>query len=313
MTYQSLLYFRTVVEMKNYTRAAEYLHVTQPALSKAIRQLEAELGVALFYKDSRSNSLTECGDAFYRHVACALDSLEEGKKAVRAMSRRKENTVSVWALYSMCTTFLPERILAFKEQHGEAAFHLTYDVTSNIVRSVQDGAAALGICSDFLSEKEEFADVENVLLWKEKLKVIVPQNHPLAGKGCAGVRELKGERFVVYKNNRFGINDSVLQLFEKAGLSRDVVFEGQNDYTVVGLVAAGEGIAVVPESIPIELHGIAVLDFDCGETGGPERSVYLIWNRLTALTAAETRFREFLLRDVANARRYREQAEQTPR
>ena len=99
MNFQSLVYFKTVAELQHYTKAASTLFITQPALSKAIHNLEVELGVTLFQKEGRNVTLTPSGAVFYEYVKRAVDEINNGMKAVQHRADVERNIIFVSALF----------------------------------------------------------------------------------------------------------------------------------------------------------------------------------------------------------------------
>ena len=99
MNFQSLVYFKTVAELQHYTKAASTLFITQPALSKAIHNLEVELGVTLFQKEGRNVTLTPSGAAFYEYVKRAVDEINNGIAAVQHRANVERNIIFVSALF----------------------------------------------------------------------------------------------------------------------------------------------------------------------------------------------------------------------
>ena len=296
MNYQALLYFRTAAQVQHFTRAAKQLNLTQPALSKAIKNLESELGVPLFYKSGRGVVLTAYGEVFYKSVCFALNEIEDAVVTIDQMQKRKQNNISISALFSMYADFLPDCIIEFRRAYKKASFQIEYKVTSSILQDILSGKLTFGICSDFETDLEQYDNIEYKLLWKEKLKLIVPLDHQLAEEKKVRIEELRNEHFIVYRKTPFGINCIIEKMCQDAGFVRDIVMEGFNDYSVLGLVAAGEGVAVISERTPMDLNKVALLDFDTPQV--PMRSIYLIYNKDANLTQAEKEFLRFLVSRV---------------
>ena len=148
MNFQSLVYFKTVAELQHYTKAASTLFITQPALSKAIHNLEVELGVTLFQKEGRNVTLTPSGAAFYEYVKRAVDEINNGIAAVQHRADVERNIIFVSALFSNYTEFLPEKIAQFRKMNPTYRFRIEYKYTSIIVNDVLQGNSELGLCSN---------------------------------------------------------------------------------------------------------------------------------------------------------------------
>ena len=247
MNYQSLLYFKTVAELQHYTRAAAALYITQPALSKAIRNLEAELGASLFQKDGRNVSLTPYGSLFYAYVKPALEEIDRGMAAVRHQVDLENNTIFISATFTMYTSYLPERILAFRRLYPQYRFSPEYKYTTAVLTDVAEGQCELGLCSDFECV-DELSSLARCPLFREPLVLVVNPDHPFAGREKVRVEELADQRFITYVRSPRGLNKLLTDLCASHGFRPDISAEGYDHYGVLGMVTAGEGIALIPTS-----------------------------------------------------------------
>lgn len=180
MNFQSLVYFKTVAELQHYTKAASTLFITQPALSKAIHNLEVELGVTLFQKEGRNVTLTPSGAVFYEYVKRAVDEINNGIAAVQHRADVERNIIFVSALFSNYTEFLPEKIAQFRKMNPTYRFRIEYKYTSIIVNDVLQGNSELGLCSNLSPDDPALCSLERRVIHKEPVGLIVGKNHPFA-------------------------------------------------------------------------------------------------------------------------------------
>lgn len=292
MNYQSLIYFKTVAELQHYTRAANELYITQPALSKAIRNLESEFGTALFQKDGRNVTLTKSGKLFYEYVKRSVDEIDEGIAAVRRLTDIERNTIFLSALFSMYAIYLPDKVLRFRHQNPGCRFSMEYKYTTAILHDVLKGRAELGICSDF-DTKGEFSSLKKLVLYKEPISLLVGKDHPFAGRKKISVEELRGERFIVYIRSNLGTNKIIGDLCRPYGFEPNIVAEAYNDYGVFGMVSAGDGIAIIPTIGVLNFNGITqvALDVDFPLT----RDINIVWKANSQLSPMAARFRNMLV------------------
>lgn len=292
MNYQSLIYFKTVAELQHYTRAANELYITQPALSKAIRNLECEFGTALFQKDGRNVTLTKSGSLFYEYVKRSVDEIDEGIAAVRRLADIERNTIFLSALFSMYAIYLPDKVLRFRHQNPGCRFSMEYKYTTAILHDVMKGRAELGICSDF-DPKGEFSSLDRFVLYKEPITLMVGKDHRFAGREKVSVEELKDERFIVYIRSTLGTNKILSDLCRPYGFEPNIVAEAYNDYGVFGMVSAGDGIAIIPTTGVININGVTqvALDVDFPLT----RDINIAWKANTKLSPMAGRFRDMLV------------------
>lgn len=291
MNFQRFIYFKTVAEHQHFTRAADALFITQPALSKAIQNLETELDVPLFEKNGRNVVLTKYGDLLYEYVKRSLDEMEKGILAVRHMKELDSNTIFINALYSMYSFFLPEQILHFRKTHPECRFSIEYYYTSKILNNVLNGHSELGVCSNF-DPVDEYSSIAYATLYHEPICFIVGKEHPFASRKRIQVEELKNERFVVYFLSRKGTNKILYDICAQYGFEPNIAAEGYNDFGVINMVASGEGIAIVPASY-LKTNNVAIIDVD---TDVPlTRNINLIWRKDISLPPLVTDFRDILI------------------
>lgn len=148
MNLHHLLYFKTIAELENFTRASEQLNVTQPNLSHAVRDLEEELEVKLFERQGRSVRLTRYGEIWLEYVDQALDSLDMGKRILNEYTHPQKGTVRLSYLSSL-NQYVPWLTMKFYQstEQIETKFEMSQYPTSKIEREILDGKADLGISS----------------------------------------------------------------------------------------------------------------------------------------------------------------------
>ena len=246
MNFQSLVYFKTVAELQHYTKAASTLFITQPALSKAIHNLEVELGVTLFQKEGRNVTLTPSGAAFYEYVKRAVDEINNGIAAVQHRADVERNIIFVSALFSNYTEFLPEKIAQFRKMNPTYRFRIEYKYTSIIVNDVLQGNSELGLCSNLSPDDPVLCSLDRRVIHKEPVGLIVGKNHPFAHRSSVSVEDLRDERFIVYIRSFRGTNQMLYDLCSPYGFEPNIAMEAYNDYGVLNSVASGDGIAIIP-------------------------------------------------------------------
>ena len=255
MELRHLRYFVAVAEERNFTRAAARLHIAQPPLSRQIQQLQQDLGVALIEKGSRPLRLTEAGQFFLAHAKPLLDQVRD----LKAMTQRVgqlERTLAIGFVASTLYGQLPEIVRRYRERHPEVEVTLHEMTTVEQLAALKDGRIDVG----FGRLKSEDASIRRILLREERMVVALPLHHRLALR-AGGVRltELVNERLLVYpKAPRPSFADQVLGIFGAANLAPGQVTEVRELQIAMGLVAAGQGLSIVPESVQGMHHGNVV-------------------------------------------------------
>jgi DNA-binding transcriptional LysR family regulator len=246
MELRHLRYFVAVAEERNFTRAAARLHIAQPPLSRQIQQLEEDLGTVLIEKGSRPLRLTEAGQFFLAHAKPLLDQVRD----LKAMTQRVgqlERTLSIGFVASTLYGQLPEIVRRYRERYPEVEVMLHELTTVEQLAALKDGRIDVG----FGRLKSEDPSIRRILLREERMVVALPPGHRLAQR-ADGVRlmDLVNEKLLVYpKAPRPSFADQVLAIFSEANLTPGHVTEVRELQIAMGLVAAGQGISIVPESV----------------------------------------------------------------
>jgi DNA-binding transcriptional LysR family regulator len=246
MELRHLRYFVAVAEERNFTRAAERLHIAQPPLSRQIQQLEEDLGVVLIEKGVRPLRLTEAGQFFLSHAKPLLDQVRD----LRTMTQRVgklERTLSAGFVASTLYGLLPDIIRRYRERHPEVEVTLHEMTTVEQLKALKEGRIDVG----FGRIKSEDPSIRRILLRNEPMIVALFPGHRLAEReGSLRLTDLVHEPLLVYpKAPRPSFADQVLSAFSEANLTPEHVTEVRELQIAMGLVAAGQGIAIVPESV----------------------------------------------------------------
>ena len=246
MELRHLRYFVAVAEARNFTRAAEQLHIAQPPLSRQIQQLEEILDVALFVRGARPLEMTDAGKFFYGHAQQLLAQSAE----IVSMTRRVGKITHKFTLGFVGSTLfglLPEVVRRFRAAHPEIDFNLLEMTTVEQNRALKDGVIDAGIGRI----RQEDDSIRRIILREEPLIVALPMGHPLgpAERGLH-LRELVRDTLIVYpKSPRPSYADAVLAAFHDRGLEPSKIYEARELQVGLGLVAAGVGVSVLPKSV----------------------------------------------------------------
>lgn len=247
MELRHLRYFVAVAEEQSFNKAAERLFISQPPLSRQIKQLEEEIGVILIDRDTRPLKLTEAGEFFYDHALQIIKKSDD----LRAMTVHKgnfDNSFSIGYVSSILYGILPRVIARFREVHPNVEIKL-YELTSwQQTQSLIEGKIDVG----FGRLLFEDVSIRRLLLRKEKLVVAVPSKHRFAQESVRSLRliDLTNENLLLYPSApRPSFIDYILELFEARNLKANYIKEVRELHIALGLVAAGEGITIVPKTL----------------------------------------------------------------
>lgn len=249
MELRHIRYFVAVAEELHFRRAAERLNVSQPPLSQQIRQLEEELGVALFHRNRRNVSLTPAGRRF---LPRARRILSEVDTAILLTKRGSAQAFTV-GFVSSATSLMAPILRNFRSAHPEIDLRLVEGSTSQQGDMLRTGEIDVG----FLRPPVPGRGINTEILMREKLALILANDHPLAGRSELKLADMARERFVLFPRPLGpGLFDSIIVACRKAGFSPEIDQIGESMLTILGLVAAGQGVSLVPASLSREASGV---------------------------------------------------------
>ncbi|MBK3915443.1 LysR family transcriptional regulator [Listeria ivanovii] len=295
MELRQLKYFMEVARVEHMTKASENLHVAQSAVSRQITKLEEELGVPLFDRIGRNMQLTSVGQDFLNQATIALNELQKAEALVTEYIDPAKGTVRVGLPNSLSTKVLPSVISAFREKYPQITYQFMEGTNEELTELLISGVLDM----TFLSPVPESDDqMEAVRFFDEKLKLIVPQTHPLAENFNVSLKELAKEKFVLYPED-FDLYKIVTNTAIKKGFEPEIAFQSRDFYTIQGLVGAGLGISILPEmildgAIFKETKSIALQDKEL------RRSVGIITTKKRNLSPSENLFRSFIISFFSN-------------
>lgn len=244
MELRQLRYFVAVAEREHISEAAESLHVAQSAVSRQISNLETELGTELFERIGRNVKLTPIGKIFLEHAFIALEAIDFAAKQVEEYLDPEQGTIKIGFPTSLASFLLPTVISAFKKEHPNVSFHLrqgSYRYLINAVKNRELNLVFLGP----VPKKDEIIDTK--ILFTEKISALLPATHPLATKKEIQLADLRNEPFVLFPDG-FILNKVVVDACKSVGYTPIVSSEGEDMDALKGLVAAGMGVTLLPES-----------------------------------------------------------------
>jgi len=242
---RQLRYFITVARERNFTRAAELLHIAQPPLSRQIQLLEQELGVTLLTR-SRPIRLTDAGRLFYEEALQVLGRVEQMKDSARRVGRSEQRVISIGFVASTLYGGLPMVVRRLREARPELDVRLVEMMSGQQIEALKAGRIDIG----FGRVRAADAAVERLVLREERLVAAIPLSNPLAqSEAPLSIALLAGQNLIVYPNApRPSFADQVLSLLQDHGVHPRSLQEVRELQTALGLVAADAGICIVPAS-----------------------------------------------------------------
>lgn len=256
MELRHLRYFRAVAEELHFGRAAERLHIAQPPLSQQIRALERELGVALLVRTTRSVELTAAGAAYLSRAVRILDAVDDAGEQARRIAEGVEGQLAIGCVGSATYSLLPRLVRAL----GEELPGIEVSVRGEMLAPAQLAALAAGeIDLALLRPPVPQTGVVTETVRRDRLLAALPAGHRLAGRHDLRVQELRDEDFVAHAGHGRSVMHGVLTaVCADAGFVPRLRHEVMETSTLVTLVAAGLGVAIVPDpTSALDIGGVA--------------------------------------------------------
>ncbi|GHO45832.1 LysR family transcriptional regulator [Ktedonospora formicarum] len=245
MELRHLQYFIALAEELHFGRAAARLMLAQPSLSQQIKQLEDEMGFPLLRRTRRSVELTEAGSAFLEEARKILAEVQEAKRVALRAYRGDVGQLVVGYISSSTYDLLPRMLHAYRERYPHVEVVLRELTTPDQIRALEEERIHIGLMR--LPISAPMVKVEVVR--REPVVCVLPEAHPLAAHERVSVASLEHEPFVLQSNQRAaGYYIQIMKLCLAAGFSPNVVQEVTEMHAIVGLVAAGMGVSLVPLS-----------------------------------------------------------------
>ncbi|ABK70665.1 LysR family transcriptional regulator [Mycolicibacterium smegmatis] len=238
--------FVVLAEELHFGRAAQRLHVAQPALSQLIQRVERELGAQLFLRTRRTVSLTEAGQTLLPEARRILRDADRVTQAVRAVHRGETGSVTIGFVGSAADDVLPRLVAAHRRHHPGVSIRLEEGTTAQQLEWLRDQRITVGLGRTPIDDPA----VSTVVLARESLVLAVPDSHALSGAESAELAGLAEEPFIMFPRHLGpGLYDIIHSACAAAGFTPSVVYETVRMQTIVGLVSGGLGVALVPESV----------------------------------------------------------------
>jgi DNA-binding transcriptional LysR family regulator len=256
MELRHLRYALAIADELHFTRAALALGIGQPPLSQQIKVLEDELGVRLFHRLTRGVELTEAGRAFMPLARASVQAAEQAALAAQRAARGELGGLTIGFTSSASfNPLVPGIIGRFRESFPGLSIALVEQTTARLLESLANSSIDVAFLRPALGETD---DLVARRLPDEDLWIALPARHRLAGEAAIDLLDLAGDPFILYpRANGRQLYDSIIAACRNAGFSPRIAQEAPQMASTVNLVAAGVGVALVPESMS-QLHAQGV-------------------------------------------------------
>jgi DNA-binding transcriptional LysR family regulator len=248
MDLRHLRYFQAVAEELSFSRAARRLHIAQPALSRALQELERELNTMLIERNRRTVRLTPAGSVLLHETAVTLDRLAESIRRVQRTAAGEEGELRLGYIGPPTQPFLGRLLHEYRRRFPRVAVHLEERTPERVWEMVTKGRLSIAITRPVLSHHA--LGLRTTLLRNERLCAALPQGHRLATKKPLPWKALKHEPLIVLaRREGVGLHDEIIAACRAAGFTPSFAHTPSLIGTVLSYVEAGAGIGIISEGV----------------------------------------------------------------
>ncbi|NMO94469.1 cidABC operon transcriptional activator CidR [Paenibacillus lemnae] len=259
MDIRHMQYFLEVARHRSFTKAAETLYITQPTISKTIRNMEDEWGVTLFYRQGKKVELTDAGRIMYQQAQQMVEAFQQMSYELEDLMELRRGHLVIGLPPMIGSSFFPVVIGQFHQKYPQITIQLIEDGAKKVEMDVESGLIDIGVA--VLPVREELFHYYSFI--EENLKLLLHPSHSFAARDSVSLKELAEEPFVLFRED-FTLHDRIIRECVQAGFEPKVVYESSQWDLISGMVAANLGIALLPETIcqEIDASRVAIVPLD---------------------------------------------------
>lgn len=289
MDIKQMTYFVEIVKQGGMTRAAEALYIAQPTISKAIKELEHELGNALFDRSKRQLTLTDVGEVFYEKSLEILNLYGNLPNEISSVLGVEQGHITIGLSAIMDMERFSRVLGTFHQKYPSVTFNLIENGGKTIETQIRKGDINIGVTSLPVDNMQ----FDSFPLYSEKFQVVAHSSHPLAQQQTVEISALKDEDFILF-NEDFYLNDKIIAAARKVGFVPNIVSKISQWHFIEHLLSAKMGISILPENIVniiSQNQNISVLHLSDAEL---QWEMGVIWKKDVYLNHATQTFLDYL-------------------
>ncbi len=292
MNLQHLKYFVELAHTKNYSATAEVLHITQPSLTYAINQLEEELGVSLFTKNGRNNTLTSYGEQFLGYAEGALKTLDLGVSAIHNKTYA-ETIIRIGFLRFLGIEYVPKLISSFQEAYPE--YNVRFECETGNTKLLLQGLNTSRFDVVFCAPAKRVRKY-GTMIGMQRLYLIVPKGHPLSSRTSVRLEDTYEYPYVYYVKGT-GMRNIIEANHPDFPEHIDIKYEIIEERVMAGFVASGLGIGIVPQMKLLENMPVDVIEI---VEPSIERDIYMVPTATREMSPALDAFIQYTKKRIAD-------------
>lgn len=289
MDLSQLEIFLSIAEEKSFSRAAEKMLRTQPAISIAIKRLEEELGEPLFDRSSKNGAMTEAGKILLSYAQRMLNLRDEAKESINELRGMFRGRLTIGANESTSLYLLPPLLMEYRKRHPQIKIAVFRNVSEKIPLEVQERNLDFG----FLSYDPMHPQLQSVEIHRDELVLVVPPKHPLARQKQITVKDLGEEQFVAH-NVKTPSRTKIFELFAQNRTPLNICLELATLETIKEFVLLDAGIAILPRlAVEAEINSGKLVEVQV-KGMKIEKTLRLVYRREQSLSHAAKSFLEIV-------------------
>ena len=273
MELRQLIAFKEVASHASFTAAATHLHLTQSAVSQQIKALEDECNVTLFDRSGRLVRLTNAGQVFLSHVERIIAQVENARVEMAEMAGGARGRCRLASLPTIAAYLLPRALATFQRRYPGVEVQLMEAVQLQLLEWVQQGTVDFSIVALPVQDPH----LQSASLLHDDFVLVVPKDHRFAARHIVKLAELVTERFILFPRGAGG-REQFMEACRQVGFEPQIAFEIEDRETILGLVAAGVGITLLPRIIAHHTRVDGPIMVDIVEPR-LRREVGVVWRR----------------------------------
>ena len=288
LEFRQLNYFIEVAKQQSFSKAGANLHITQPTISKTVKNLEDELGVQLLERSTKKIQLTDAGEVVYKQALQVFKAFDNLAYELADVRNLRKGQIRLGIPPMVGAKFFPKVLAQFNALYPDVAIHLTEDGGKIVEQSIEDGYLDLGVAVLPVNE-----DVFGFFIFaQENLMLLVHPSRAWATRSEVGLNELRDESFILFRED-FTLHNRILFDCQRAGFEPNVVYKSSQWDFIAEMVAENLGIALLPESICRELDPTHVKIVSLLSPSIPWH-LGMIWRKDKYLSFATRKFISFI-------------------
>lgn len=284
MELRQLQYFVTIVELMSFSKAAKELHISQPSLSNAMKNLENEIGFQLLERNTRNMRLTEGGEILYRRALHLLSESDAIKKEMAEVGLNGSGELFLGMIES-AKHWIPKIIAQYNQQYPNMHLHLTEVLSEEDVKKSLKSYETHAIITNQLVKDEE---IEIIPLYREEFVLLLHESHPLHTQALIKLEDLETEPLIITSEG-FQTRKDILKAFESEKITPTIKYEIERFETALSFVSENLGIALIPKNYLKSLQNYPI-DSKTIDSFMLERTVYLTYMKNRYMSPANQAF-----------------------